>query len=88
MADGLDMLQVADAPRNWHDVFPLIVLNDPVDSVWEHQPTYLIIELSFLVLAAWGIYDASMRPRGVCVRACMRACLLRAHRSERVGAGR
>eukprot|EP00729_Bicosta_minor_P007042 gene7042-10385_t len=51
--------------RGWHSIYPLFVFNEPMESVWEKQPTFLIIEFLLLFLAAWGISDALKRRRGM-----------------------
>lgn len=54
--------------RGWHSIYPLFVFNEPMESVWEKQPTFLIIEFLLLFLAAWGITDALKRRRGTITR--------------------
>jgi len=47
----------------WRSFFPLVVVGDPAE-VWSVQPTFLIAEGLFLVLALWGVIDAMRRQRG------------------------
>ena len=41
----------------------MVVVGDPAE-VWSVQPTFLIAEGLFLVLALWGVIDAMRRQRG------------------------
>eukprot|EP01059_Diplonema_ambulator_P000029 TRINITY_DN10018_c0_g1_i1.p1 TRINITY_DN10018_c0_g1~~TRINITY_DN10018_c0_g1_i1.p1 ORF type:complete len:414 (+),score=116.07 TRINITY_DN10018_c0_g1_i1:745-1986(+) len=44
----------------WRDIYPLVQFRDPA-AVWEHEPTFVICEVMFVVLLLLELYDGARR---------------------------